>query len=159
MLFRSCHIHHSLGHTEATSFTVPIDPEDRMKAAQRVASSLTYAKRYAFCNGFGIMTGDEDDDAATSSEAPSARPAPPPTANKPPAPKPQAPPAAQKQNPSPPRSAETTELDYFKSRIKAAKESGNTKGMVGIMHEGKEALGDKFGALVTYANSLNKKGA
>src|SRR3990167_3791525 len=34
-----------------------------MNAAQKVASALTYAKRYAFCNAFGILTGDADDDA------------------------------------------------------------------------------------------------
>ena len=33
-----------------------------MSAIQRRGSSNTYAKRYAFCNGFGIMTADEDTD-------------------------------------------------------------------------------------------------
>jgi hypothetical protein len=58
-----CHAFHSAGHTESTFFTIPIDPEAFMNAAQKVASALTYSKRYAFCNAFGILTGDEDDDA------------------------------------------------------------------------------------------------
>ena len=58
-----CHAFHSAGHSETTFFTIPIDPEAYMNAAQKVASALTYAKRYAFMNAFGILTGDEDDDA------------------------------------------------------------------------------------------------
>jgi hypothetical protein len=58
-----CHAFHIAGHVESTLFTVPIDPEAYMNAAQKVASALTYAKRYAFCNAFGILTGDIDDDA------------------------------------------------------------------------------------------------
>jgi hypothetical protein len=58
-----CEAHHVDGHTESTSFTIPIDKEAYMNDAQKVASAMTYSKRYAFCNAFGIMTGDEDDDA------------------------------------------------------------------------------------------------
>ena len=58
-----CVAHHEDGHSESTEFSIPIDPESYMNAAQKVASALTYAKRYAFCNAFGIMTADEDDDA------------------------------------------------------------------------------------------------
>lgn len=57
-----CHAFHIAGHSETTFFTIPIDPEAYMNEAQKVASALTYAKRYAFCNAFGILTGDEDDD-------------------------------------------------------------------------------------------------
>ena len=35
-----------------------------MWAIQRVASARSYALRYAFCDGFGIMTSDEDTDGA-----------------------------------------------------------------------------------------------
>lgn len=59
----TCEAHHIDGHTEATSFTIPIDKEAYMNDAQKVASAMTYSKRYAFCNAFGIMTGDADDDA------------------------------------------------------------------------------------------------
>ena len=57
-----CEAHHISGHSESTDFTVPIDPKAYMNAAQKVASALTYSKRYAFCDAFGILTGDEDID-------------------------------------------------------------------------------------------------
>lgn len=58
-----CEVRHSAGHCEQTSFVIPIDIKAYMGAAQKVGSASTYAKRYAFCNAFGIMTGDEDTDA------------------------------------------------------------------------------------------------
>jgi len=58
-----CHAHHRDGYSSETTLTVPIDKEAFMSAPQKVASALTYAKRYAFCDAFGIGTGDEDDDA------------------------------------------------------------------------------------------------
>ena len=58
-----CVSHHVDGHSEETQFAVPIDQKAYMNAPQKVASALTYASRYAFRNAFGIMTGDEDDDA------------------------------------------------------------------------------------------------
>lgn len=64
-----CTAHHTGGHSEATDFTIPIDPDAFMNAAQKVASALTYAKRYAFCNAFGIITGDTDDDSQTTGQA------------------------------------------------------------------------------------------
>jgi ribosomal protein L37AE/L43A len=64
-----CESHHVDGHLESTEFSIPIDPEAFMNAAQKVASALTYAKRYSFCNAFGIMTGDDDDDAQSAGEA------------------------------------------------------------------------------------------
>ena len=63
-----CTAHHKDGHSEATDFTIPVDPDAFMNAAQKVASALTYAKRYAFCNAFGIITGDTDDDSRTTGE-------------------------------------------------------------------------------------------
>ncbi len=57
-----CEAHHVSGHFETTDFKVPIDPELYMNEAQKVATAQTYAKRYAFCNAFGIMTGEEDVD-------------------------------------------------------------------------------------------------
>ncbi len=58
-----CEAHHISGHSELTEFTIPIDFTAYMNDSQKVASALTYAKRYAFCNVFGIMTSDDDDDA------------------------------------------------------------------------------------------------
>src|SRR5258708_15654040 len=57
-----CKITHVLGHSETSSFKVPIDTEGYMSAPQKYASALTFAKRYAFCNALGILTGDEDTD-------------------------------------------------------------------------------------------------
>ena len=56
-------VFHSMGHTEKSWFWVPIDPEAYMTDQQKWASAGTYAKRQAFCNAFGILTGDEDNDA------------------------------------------------------------------------------------------------
>lgn len=56
-----CVVKHS-GHEEKSTFAVPIDPEGYMSLPQKYASALTFAKRYAFCNAFGIMTADEDSD-------------------------------------------------------------------------------------------------
>ena len=58
-----CKVTHRAGHFENSSFKVPVDQSAFMSEQQKFASALTYAKRYAFCNAFGIMTGDEDNDA------------------------------------------------------------------------------------------------
>ncbi len=58
-----CKTTHEFGHSESSSFKIPVDPEAFMTAPQKFASALTFAKRYAFCDAFGIMTQDEDDDA------------------------------------------------------------------------------------------------
>jgi hypothetical protein len=55
-------IFHVMGHSKETSFFTPIDPKAFMNEPQKWASAQTFAKRYAFCNGFGILTGDADDD-------------------------------------------------------------------------------------------------
>jgi hypothetical protein len=86
MMTAICTVTHELGHSEQSKFQVPIDKDSYMNAQQQFASALTFAKRYAFCNAFGILTGDEDDDA-THLNTPAKSP--PTTAPK--APKPQAP--------------------------------------------------------------------
>ena len=58
-----CKITHEAGHSEKSKFKVPIDKDGFMSAPQKFAAALTFAKRYAFCNSFGILTGDEDNDA------------------------------------------------------------------------------------------------
>ena len=57
-----CKVIHKFGHSETSSFKIPMDPEAFMTQAQKFASALTFAKRYAFCNAFGILTGDDDND-------------------------------------------------------------------------------------------------
>lgn len=62
--------HHIDGHSESSDFPIVVDASARMNAAQQQASARTYAKRYAYCNVLGIVTGDEDDNAQTSSVRP-----------------------------------------------------------------------------------------
>lgn len=55
---------HEAGHSEVSEMTVPLGAKTRvMSDTQVVAAAQTFAKRYAFCNAFGILTGDEDTDA------------------------------------------------------------------------------------------------
>lgn len=57
----TCIARHEGGHGEESSFEVPLGTKTAMMSGtQVVASALTFAKRYAFCNAFGILTGDED---------------------------------------------------------------------------------------------------
>ena len=58
----TCEAHHESGHTESTSLTVPMSTGEKMNAIQQIGTAITYAKRYTFCNAFGIMTEDEDTD-------------------------------------------------------------------------------------------------
>lgn len=58
-----CETHHIEGHTETTEFEVPIDFSAYMNEIQKVGNSSTYADRYSFRKAFGILTGDDDDDA------------------------------------------------------------------------------------------------
>lgn len=58
-----CKVTHEAGHSEKSSFKVPIGSEGYMSDVQKYGARLTFAKRYAFCNAFGILTGDEDTDA------------------------------------------------------------------------------------------------
>lgn len=58
----SCEAHHEAGHTEISTVIVQIDADAFISGPQKVGSAITYAKRYAFCNVFGIMTGEEDTD-------------------------------------------------------------------------------------------------
>ena len=58
-----CVSHHVGGHTETTSFKVPIDKDAYMNEPQKFASARTFAQRYAFKGAYGIQTGDDDDDA------------------------------------------------------------------------------------------------
>lgn len=59
----TCTVTHQMGHSEATDVQVPLGTKTNvMSASQVVAAAMTFAKRYAFSNAFGIMTGDEDND-------------------------------------------------------------------------------------------------
>ena len=69
-----CEAHHEAGHTEPSELTVPIDKAASMNDTQKVGAARTYAMRYAFCNAFGILTGDEDTDAITTTEGETPQP-------------------------------------------------------------------------------------
>ncbi len=56
------HSYHVAGHHEETRFTAPIVFNDFMGEPQAVASVQSFCKRQAFCNAFGIVTHDMDDD-------------------------------------------------------------------------------------------------
>jgi hypothetical protein len=57
-------VKHTFGHSEVTSVELPLGNKTRLMSQTQVeAAALTFAKRYAFCNAFGILTGDEDTDA------------------------------------------------------------------------------------------------
>lgn len=62
-IIATCKITHNLGHSETSSFEIPIGNEEYMSEPQKYASRLTFAKRYAFCNALGILTGEDDADA------------------------------------------------------------------------------------------------
>ena len=60
----SCIVTHLMGHSEVTDVDVPmVSRTDIMNAPQQVAATITFAKRYAFLNAFGISVADEDTDA------------------------------------------------------------------------------------------------
>lgn len=59
----TCIVKHERGHSEESTVDVPLGTKTNiMSASQQVAAAITFAKRYAFCNAFGILTGDEDND-------------------------------------------------------------------------------------------------
>jgi hypothetical protein len=63
-----CIIHHKDGHSEQSEFRLPLEDSQYMSSIQRVGSTRTYANRYCFCNAFGIVTEDEDDDGNIEDE-------------------------------------------------------------------------------------------
>ncbi len=59
-----CKVTHRDGHSEESPMEVPLGTKTQiMSDTQVTAAASTFAKRYAFCNAFGILTGDEDNDA------------------------------------------------------------------------------------------------
>jgi hypothetical protein len=70
MVKATCIVKHKLGHSEASSIEVPLGTRTAiMSSTQQTAAALTFAKRYAFCNSFGILTSDEDTDAQPEPES------------------------------------------------------------------------------------------
>lgn len=59
----TCVVHHIAGHYEQSTVEFPTMEGTRlMSAPQKVAATISLAKRYALCNAFGIVTDGEDDE-------------------------------------------------------------------------------------------------
>jgi hypothetical protein len=58
----TCTVTHAFGHSKSSSFQIPIGTELYMTDPQKYGARLTFAKRYAFCNALGILTGETDTD-------------------------------------------------------------------------------------------------
>lgn len=56
-------VRHIDGHSETSSFPVPIDKGSRMSDAQANGAALTYGKRQALVAALGLTTADVDNDA------------------------------------------------------------------------------------------------
>jgi hypothetical protein len=67
-LTATCVVSHSAGHSEQSSFVVPLGTEAFMSEVQKFGARATFAKRYAFCDAFGIITGDKDNDGAVDNK-------------------------------------------------------------------------------------------
>lgn len=61
-----CKVKHIGGHSEVSKAIITKESTTKMNASQQSGAAMTYGKRYAFVNAFGILTGDEDTDAATT---------------------------------------------------------------------------------------------
>jgi hypothetical protein len=59
-----CTVKHIAGHHTTTKVFIDKETTTKMNASQQSGAVMTYGKRYAFQNAFGILTGDEDTDAA-----------------------------------------------------------------------------------------------
>lgn len=59
----TCTVRHRQGHSEQSSFEIPIVKSEYMSSPQTYATAQTYAKRYTLLNVLGIGTADEDTDA------------------------------------------------------------------------------------------------
>lgn len=61
----TCIVKHRAGHQEKSVMETSLGNKTQiMSGPQQIAATVTFNKRYAFCNAFGIMTGDEDIDTA-----------------------------------------------------------------------------------------------
>jgi hypothetical protein len=61
-------VKHTSSHSEVTCVELPLGNKTRIMSQTQVeAAALTFAKRYAFCNAFGILTGNDDTDAKPAS--------------------------------------------------------------------------------------------
>lgn len=59
-----CTVTHDAGHSETSSFTLPIANASSMSPQQKVGAAATYAQRRTLSSALGITTDDDDNDAA-----------------------------------------------------------------------------------------------
>lgn len=60
----TCIVKHRDGHTEESDMETALSTKTQiMSAPQQIAATVTFNKRYAFVNAFGITTGGEDDES------------------------------------------------------------------------------------------------
>lgn len=72
-----CIISHVGGHSKVTTFSAPVDTSARMNDTQKVASAITYARRYALVLALGLTIGEDDDGRALGNGGPPEQPLPP----------------------------------------------------------------------------------
>ena len=63
-----CKLTHIAGHSDKSSFDVPIVKNQFMSSPQSYATAQSFAKRYTLLNVLGIGTADEDTDAQDTAE-------------------------------------------------------------------------------------------
>lgn len=59
-----CYVMHKSGHTETTTFVVPVDEAMKVNDSQKMGSANAYACRYNVVNALGLTTGEDDDGGA-----------------------------------------------------------------------------------------------
>jgi len=57
----TCYVMHRDGHTEKTTFVVPLDEAMKVNDSQKMGSANSYACRYNVVNALGLTTGEDDD--------------------------------------------------------------------------------------------------
>lgn len=147
-LVMECHVQHEAGHTEVSPFRLPISGEYMNRNQQR-GNTNSYAKRYSFCNAFGIMTEDEDDDGQTRISPNDARKARQPVNQ--PRPKPSAQNSSQRANGAPGERVQLEPAGPDDERIDA----GTIKGLTKSMEHGALGMSD-FKARFPKLNGLEE---
>lgn len=65
----TCIVKHRDGHSEESTMETALGERTQiMSAPQQIAATVTFNKRYAFTNAFGITTGGEDDESQLQNE-------------------------------------------------------------------------------------------
>jgi hypothetical protein len=66
----TCIVKHRDGHSEESDMETTLATKTQiMSAPQQIAATVTFNKRYAFTNAFGIITGGEDDESQLPKDA------------------------------------------------------------------------------------------